>query len=127
MERFLWICFAGGLGTGARYLVGIWATARFGPAFPYGTLIVNLSGCFLIAFATQASLTIANFPPTLRLAITTGFLGGFTTYSAFDYETTRLAQDGAATAALVNVGVTVVGGLALGLLGLALARWLIPP
>ena len=46
MERFFWICLAGAAGTGARYLIALWAAQRFGSAFPYGTLIVNLIGCF---------------------------------------------------------------------------------
>ena len=55
MERFLWICLAGALGTGVRYLVGVWAAQRLGASFPYGTLIVNGAGCFLIALITHAS------------------------------------------------------------------------
>lgn len=54
MERFLWVCLAGAAGTGTRYLVTLWAVQRFEPAFPYGTPIVNLAGCFLIAFVMQA-------------------------------------------------------------------------
>jgi fluoride exporter len=49
MERFLWICLAGAAGTGARYLIALWAAQRLGSAFPYGTLLVNLVGCFAIA------------------------------------------------------------------------------
>ena len=49
MERFLWICAAGAAGTGARYLIALWAVQRFGSTFPFGTLIVNLTGCFAIA------------------------------------------------------------------------------
>lgn len=49
MERFFWICLVGAAGTGARYLVALWAAQRFGSAFPYGTLLVNLVGCFAIA------------------------------------------------------------------------------
>ena len=61
MERFLWICLAGAAGTGARYLVALWAAQRFGSAFPYGTLFVNLLGCFAIAAVMQTSLE-----PSLR-------------------------------------------------------------
>ena len=122
MERFLWICFAGALGTGARYLIGIWAGQKLGTAFPYGTFIVNLTGCFLIAAVIQAALNMAAFPPTLRLALTTGFMGGLTTYSSFAYETTRLAQDGAIGAALLNFGLTTVACFGAVLLGLAVAQ-----
>lgn len=122
MERFFWICLAGAVGTGTRYLVGLWAGDRFGSAFPYGTLLVNLVGCLLMGFAMHASLAIANLSPTLRLAITTGFLGGLTTYSSFNAETTKLVEEGAHRAALVNVGATMLGCAVAGLLGLALAR-----
>lgn len=108
IERLLWICLAGALGTGARYLIGVWAAQRFGAAFPYGTLIVNIAGCFSIAAILQVALNVSTFSPTLRLALTTGFLGGLTTYSSFAYETTQLFRTGSSGAALVNFGVTTL-------------------
>ena len=122
MSRLLWICLAGALGTGVRYLVGLWASRAFGSAFPYGTLAVNVVGCFLIAAVMHASLATALVPPTLRLALTSGFLGGLTTYSSFNYETTALAQRGQIAVALANVGITLIGCLAMGALGLWVAR-----
>jgi fluoride exporter len=124
MERFFWICIAGALGTGTRYLVSLWAGQRFGSALPYGTLIVNVAGCFLIALVMRASLNAATFSPNLRFALTTGFLGGLTTYSSFNYETTLLLQEGTPTLALLNFGVTAVGCFVAGLLGLALGQHL---
>jgi CrcB protein len=124
MERFVWICMAGAAGTGFRYLIGLWASQRLGGAFPYGTLIVNLTGCFAIAFVMQAA-TMLSWPATLRSAITIGFLGGFTTYSSFNYETTRLLEDGASGAAMLNLAVTVLGGFAAGWLGMLSARVLL--
>ena len=120
--RLFWICLAGAVGTGVRYSVNVWAAGRFGSTFPYGTLLVNVAGCFLIAFIMQLSILAADFPPTLRLALTTGFLGGLTTYSSFNYETTRLFQDGARVPALTNLFVTLFGCFTAGLLGLFLAR-----
>ncbi len=122
MERFFWICLAGAAGVGTRYLVGLWAGERFGTAFPYATLIVNVAGCFLIALVMQTALNIASFSPTLRLALTTGFLGGLTTYSSFAWETTKLVQDGARGAALWNIGITTVACFAAVVLGLLLAQ-----
>ena len=122
MQRLLWICFAGGLGTGTRYLVSLWASHRFGTAFPYGTLMVNVTGCFLIALVMQTAMNMASFPPTLRLALTTGFMGGLTTYSSFSFETSMLAQEGARGAALWNFGLTTVAGFAAIFLGIAAAR-----
>jgi CrcB protein len=86
MERLLWICLAGAAGTGARYLVGVWATQRFGSPFPHGTLIVNLAGCFALGAVMHAALALS-WSPTLRAAVTIGFIGGLTTYSTFNYET----------------------------------------
>ena len=122
MERLFWICLAGAFGTGARYLIGLWAGLRLGVSFPYGTFIVNLTGCFLIAAIIQAALNMASFPPTLRLALTTGFMGGLTTYSSFAYETTRLAQDGAIGAAFLNFALTTVACFGAILVGLLVAQ-----
>jgi CrcB protein len=124
MERFFWICLAGAAGTGVRYLIAIWAARQLGSAFPYGTLIVNLTGCFAIAAVMHASLTLS-ISPTLRSAITIGFLGGLTTYSSFNYETTRLLEQGATAAAAVNATLTILGAFSAGWLGMLVARQLI--
>ncbi len=127
MSRFLWICFAGALGTGARYLVGLWAGRALGTTFPYGTLIVNLAGCFLIAAVTHVALSTTLVSPTLRLTLTTGFIGGLTTYSSFNLETTRLLQERAWVGGVANFAGTVAGCFVAGLLGLAVARRLVGP
>jgi CrcB protein len=121
MERFFWICFAGALGTGARYLIALWAAQRLGSAFPYGTLIVNFAGCFAIAALMHAALTLG-WPATTRAALTIGFIGGLTTYSSFNYETMRLFEEGALAAAGVNLALTLLGGFTAGWLGLIAAR-----
>jgi CrcB protein len=124
MTRLLWVVAAGGLGSGMRYLVGLWAADRFGLSFPYGTLLVNLSGCLLIGAVLQAAAA-QSWDPDVRVAVTAGFLGGFTTYSAFNQETLQLLQSGATGAAMVNIAVTIIGGLAAGWLGLVVAHQLI--
>jgi CrcB protein len=123
MSRFFWICVAGAAGTGARYLVALWSAQRFGATFPYGTLIVNVAGCFMIAALMHLAMINA-WPATVRAALTIGFLGGFTTYSSFNYETTRLLEEGAIATALLNVFLTLTSGFAAGLCGLLLARQL---
>ncbi len=120
----LWVMIAGGLGTGARFLVGQWAAARLDPSFPYGTLIVNLVGCFALGLVAQLASS-TSWSPELRAALTVGFLGGFTTYSSFNHETLSLFAAGSAGVALLNVGVTLAGGFAAGWLGIAAARQLL--
>jgi CrcB protein len=121
MERFFWICLAGAVGTGARYLIAVWAAQRLSSAFPYGTLIVNLVGCFVIAAVMHGALTLG-WSPTVRSAVTIGLIGGLTTYSGFNYETMRLVEEGASATAAVNVALTILGGFASGWLGLIAAR-----
>ena len=123
MTRVLIVFGAGGAGCVARYLV---ATAVGRREFPFATLIVNLVGSFLIAFILELCVARKDIPAGLQLALTTGFMGGFTTYSSFNFETTKLVLDGHPARGLVNVGVTLFGGLAAGLLGLWAARRLAP-
>jgi CrcB protein len=123
MYRLFWICLAGAVGTGARYLVAIWTAKRLGTGFPYGTFIVNVTGCFMIAGLMHLA-TVNAWPATVRAALTIGFLGGFTTYSSFNYETARLLEEGAIATALLNVVLTVCAGFTAGWLGLLLARQL---
>jgi CrcB protein len=125
MQRFLLVCLGGAAGSGVRYLVGVWAGQRFGAAFPYGTLIVNVTGCFLIALIMQLALRVAGFSPELRFFLTSGVLGGLTTYSSFTNATTKLTEDGAVGTARVNVGVSLAACLAAGVLGLVIARRLV--
>ena len=121
MARFLWICLGGAIGTGARYLLSGWLLRITGSVFPYGTLAVNVIGSFLLGFLMEAALA-ADFPPTLRLALTTGVMGGFTTYSTFNYETLQLFQEDAWFLGFANLGITVTACLVAGVLGLAAGR-----
>ncbi len=127
MNRILLIGLAGALGTLTRYGVGLWAGRTLGSSFPYGTLIVNLVGCFLIAGISYAALSTTLISPTLRLTLTTGFMGGLTTYSSFNLETTQLLQSRGWYAAAVNFGATIGGCFVAGLLGFAIARRVFGP
>ena len=122
MTRIFLIGLAGALGTLTRYGVALFAARTFGAGFPFGTLIVNVVGCFLIAAISHVALTTELISPTLRLTLTTGFMGGLTTYSSFNQETTRLLRDRAWYAGAVNFGATILGCFLAGLLGLAVAR-----
>ena len=122
MARFLWICLGGAVGTAARYLLSGWVLKRFGPGFPTGTLAVNAIGCLLMGALMHVGMTTQILSPTLRLALTTGAMGGFTTYSTFNYETISLLRDGSFLYAGMNVGLTGIVCLVAGFLGMASAR-----
>jgi CrcB protein len=122
--RFLLVCLGGALGSGARYLVSTWAARVWGPEFPRGTLIVNVTGSFLLGSIQAAALATEAVSPELRLFLGAGIMGGYTTYSSFNYETLALVEQGAFSLAAVNLGATVLGCLAAGLFGIALVRWL---
>jgi CrcB protein len=122
MTRVLLVGLAGALGTLLRYGVGLWAGKTLGAGFPYGTLIVNVAGCFLIALVSQLALSTTSISPTLKITLTTGFMGGLTTYSSFNYETTSLLRDRGWLAGATNVGCTLVLCFVAGLLGLLTAR-----
>ncbi|HRC88000.1 MAG TPA: CrcB family protein [Thermoanaerobaculia bacterium] len=124
MSRLLWICLAGAAGTAARYLLSGWVLRLAGPGFPWGTVTVNVLGSFLISLILQAGLGSPGLPSTLRLALTTGFLGGFTTYSTFNYETLQLFDQGAWYLATWNLLGTAASCLLAGWLGLLAGRWL---
>lgn len=121
MNRFLLVCLGGAAGTGARYLLALWLTSKTGEGFPWGTLTVNLLGSFAMGFLAQyASANSMN--ETTRLALATGVLGGFTTYSAFNHETMRYLQLGAWGPGVAYLGITVLGCLGAGVAGWMTAR-----
>ena len=122
MSRFMWICLGGAVGTGARYILAGWAVTLLGAAFPFGTLLINILGSFAISLVMHLALSAKLIAPTLRLTLTTGLLGGFTTYSTFNYETIRLVQTGAWKLAIGNVAITLVTCFTAGLAGIALGR-----
>ena len=121
MMHVLLVCLGGAAGTGLRYAAAILGARWLGLEFPYGTLFVNLAGSFAIGLVQQVALAGA-MPETLRLVVVSGILGGFTTYSAFSYETVHLMQSGAWGRAAVNVMVTTAGCLALCAAGMAAGR-----
>ena len=121
MDKYVIVLFGGGLGSVARYVVGTAIASRVGGRFPLGTMVINLSGSFLIG--VLMTLLTERLPhPTLRLLLVTGFLGGYTTFSTFEYETFQAVQGGAAWIGMLNV----VGSVSLGYiavwLGAAMTR-----
>jgi CrcB protein len=125
VTQFLWICLGGALGTGARVLVSSGAMRLFGTSFPYGTLAVNLLGSFLLAVILTLGTRPDLLSPTLRQALTTGVMGGFTTYSTFNQETLESFEHGALALGLANVAATLLGCLLAGFAGLLTGRALL--
>ena len=117
------VMIGGGIGAGSRYLLGGWLHAQLGGGFPWGTFAVNAIGSLLIGtvfgLAQQGSI-----PPTVTLFLTVGVLGGFTTFSAFSYETLQLISGGNVAAALLNVAGQFAVSLMAVYLGFALVRTL---
>src|SRR6266508_1055724 len=127
MERMLFVAVGGAIGSALRYLVATLALAWLGPAFPWGTLVVNLVGSFAIGLVQQLATEGLVLGEDARRFLSTGVMGGLTTYSAFSYETVRLMETGAWTSAWLNVAVTTAACLALCFLGLTTGRVLLAP
>ncbi len=122
MKEILAIAGAGALGALGRYGVALWAKANLDGAFPWGTWIANVVGCLALGFFMQWALDHPGLPPTLRLAVATGFLGAFTTFSTFSYDTVHAVTTGHAGVALANVAANLVVGLLCAFGGIQMAR-----
>ena len=125
MVRLLWVSLGGALGTGARFLLGNLILNALGASFPLHTLAVNTIGSFLISVIGQVGAYSDLLSPETRLFLTTGVLGGFTTYSSFKYETLAQCQQGAWASGIANILVTVAACLVAGVLGVAAARLIV--
>jgi fluoride exporter len=120
----LLVALGGGIGSVARYLVSGWFASRFGPAFPYGTLVINVTGSFIIGFFLAFAQERVSLSPYWRLFFAVGFVGGYTTFSTFEYEAVRLLQDGELLlSAVYLLGSVLTGGLA-AIAGIALGSWI---
>ena len=125
MDRTLILVGIGGLaGSILRYLITLFFARQAGSAFPYGTLVVNLTGCFLIGLIFALSEKGDVLSPEWRILLTTGFCGGFTTFSTFSYESIRLMQDGEVLFVSLYVGISVIVGLLATWLGMLIIRWI---
>ena len=120
--RILLIAIFGAVGTLTRYgLQGI-VQVRASGAFPYGTLLINLTGCFLLGLIGQLTLNRLLISPDWRVAITVGFFGGYTTFSSFGWETAKMLEDGEWLRATTYVAASVFVGLFLSVAGIRLAN-----
>lgn len=108
MLTAIYIAVAGALGTLSRYLVSVGAHRLLGDRWPYGTFVVNVLGSFIIGFAMALFMGRGHLDSQARMALTIGFLGGFTTYSSFAYETVTLVQGQRLGTAAAYITLTVV-------------------
>jgi len=123
MIQFLWICLGGAVGTGARFLISSVNFQRFGFSFPWGTLLVNVLGSFLLVFLVQFG-THKNISPKTIQILGVGVMGGFTTYSTFNYDVFRYAQESNYFLAGLYLVLTLVTCLIAGYLGFLLSKTL---
>lgn len=113
------------MGSVLRYLLGTWIqSVSKSIDFPFGTLTVNLIGCFVIGFLSQLAEARGAFTSESRALVFVGILGGFTTFSSFGNDTINLLRDGETFNALANVGANVILGLSLVWLGRTVAFWI---
>jgi len=122
VTRVALVGLGGALGSVARYGAGVLAARLLGHGFPWGTLLVNLTGSFLISVILEVALLSSSMSFELRLFLATGVMGGFTTYSSFNYETLALVQSRGYALAGLNVAATLLGCALAGVLGLAAGR-----
>jgi len=122
IPTMLAVGFGGIIGANLRWQVGKWATDRWAAPFPWGTLLINLTGSFILGL--YLTLVTGRFTgrPLTRLLVATGILGAYTTFSTFAYETVRLVQHGHIATALAYVGASLVLGLAACAGGIAAGR-----
>lgn len=123
MQKTLFVLLGGALGTGLRYFLStyIYSVVKQ-PTFPYANLVINVSGCFLIGVLAELFESRVLVSPAVRVALLTGVLGGYTTFSSFGYETFALMRDGEMWLAVLNVTASVLLGLIAVWAGVRLAQ-----
>jgi CrcB protein len=120
--RISLIALFGAIGTLARYGLQVLVQTRAGGTFPYGTMLVNLTGCFFLGLIGQLMLSRLLISPEWRVAIAVGFFGGYTTFSSFGWETAKMMETGEWARASAYVGASVVAGILLTIAGIRLAN-----
>jgi CrcB protein len=121
VTKLLFLIAGAGAGATLRYYLSLWAAARFGTTFPYGTLIVNIVGSVLLGGFFTLTTERFDISPDVRLLVATGFCGSLTTFSTFSYETMGLLNRGSYLSGALNA----FGSLALGLVGVVLGAALV--
>lgn len=124
LQRLLLVAVGGAAGALARYLIGGWIAGRMGISFPWGTIFINVTGSFLLGLLGVLAYERLLVPPETLTLLGVGFLGSYTTFSTWQYETFRLLENGSWPYGLVNLLVSPLLGLGGVLLGVILGRTL---
>ena len=122
LQKYLWIAIGGALGSMARYWVGTSVSDRLGVRFPFGTLVINLTACVIIGFALTVLNRHTEMNPAIRYLVPIGFVGAYSTFSTFEWETFANLQTGAFLIAGLYVVLSCVLGLVAVWCGVLLAR-----
>lgn len=122
MQRYLFIAIGGALGSMARFWVGTEVSNRLGTRFPFGTLAINISACFIIGLSLELLNHRANLNPSWRFLVPIGFVGAYSTFSTFEWEIFSNMTHGTFWIGIFYIGVSIVSGLIAVALGVALAR-----
>ena len=122
MDKYLIIGLGGFLGANVRYVVSGWAAEKWGASFPYGTLLINVTGSFILGVFLAAVTGRLAIDPRWRLFFAVGFVGAYTTFSTYTYESMQLVLAGGWWPGLLNLLASNALGLAAALLGIALGR-----
>jgi len=122
MSRFLVVGLGGAAGAMSRYAVALIVATFWKRDFPMATLLINVSGSFILGFFTTFAAERTSFDPMWRLLVATGFVGAYTTFSTFEYETQRLTESGAPGGGALNIITSVAAGFVAVQLGVFLAR-----
>jgi CrcB protein len=122
LTKYLAVAVGGALGAMLRYYLGGTLLARTGAPFPTATFVINVTGSFLVGFFLTLATERLHLSPYWRLAVAVGFVGAYTTFSTFEYETARLVEDGDFLRALLNIVLSVVLGFAAVWAGIFMAR-----
>lgn len=122
MEKFWLVALGGSIGSCMRYLISLWSAEYVGAGFPYGTLLVNVIGSFIIGVFMAAATEKFIMNPNLRFLVVIGFCGGLTTFSSFSYETMKLWEGSGFHYAMINILANMVLSFMAVWLGMAAVR-----
>ena len=124
IEKIFYVGVGGFVGANARYWLGGWISNRYGAAFPYATFVINVTGSFILGLFMTLITERYIAPSGLSLVVAIGFVGAYTTFSTFEYETFALVRSGSLLMALLNVVLSVVAGFVAVWLGARLGQFL---